>query len=90
MNLKRMLSVLEPIARAIKCLESTQSTLADIFVFWQAVLGKILELFMGSHSGFSNAEQTRIRRAIIYRYNETIHDAPTDTYLTAFFLDPRE
>ncbi|KAF8593541.1 hypothetical protein BDV93DRAFT_425138, partial [Ceratobasidium sp. AG-I] len=83
-----MISVLEPIARAIKCLESTRSTLADILVFWQAVLGRISELFMRKDCGFSNAEQTRIRRAIIYRYNETIHDAPTDAYLTAFFLDP--
>ncbi|KAF8600645.1 hypothetical protein BDV93DRAFT_559140 [Ceratobasidium sp. AG-I] len=88
MNLKQLISVLEPIARAIKCLESTQSTLVDIFVFWQAVLGRILELFLHSNSGFSNAEQTQIRRAIIHHYNETIHDAPTNAYLTAFFLDP--
>jgi hypothetical protein len=90
MNLQRMLSVLEPIAQAVKCLESTQSTLVDVFIFWQAVLGRFSEVFTGSRSGFSNTEQTRIRRAVIHHYNETINDAPTDTYLLVFFLDPCE
>ncbi|KAG8789050.1 hypothetical protein FRC12_013914 [Ceratobasidium sp. 428] len=87
--LTELVNILEPFARALVCLESAQSTLADVYFFWLSALASLNQYFASNHSELTTAEKERILRLVSNRFNEAINDAPTDCYLTAFFLDPR-
>jgi len=41
LTLSRFLGLLDPIARALTCLESPHSSLADVLLFWLAVAGAL-------------------------------------------------
>ncbi|KAG8774614.1 hypothetical protein FRC12_001891 [Ceratobasidium sp. 428] len=87
--LTKLVNILEPFARALVCLESAQSTLADVYFFWLSALASLNQHFASNHSELTTAEKARIIELVLNRFNEAINDAPTDCYLTAFFLDPR-
>ncbi|KAG8744291.1 hypothetical protein FRC12_014824 [Ceratobasidium sp. 428] len=87
--LTELVNILEPFARALVCLESAQSTLADVYFFWLSALASLNQYFLSNHSQLTTAEKERILRLASNRFNEAINDAPTDCYLTAFFVDPR-
>lgn len=88
--LTELVNVLEPLARALLCLESTQSTLGDVYFFWLAALAVLNQHFSSKNSRLSNSDKLRLQAMIYRRFNETINEAPTDIYVTAFFLDPRK
>ncbi|KAG8945373.1 hypothetical protein FRC04_000823 [Tulasnella sp. 424] len=85
-------TLLEPLARAVKCLESSRSTLADVYLFWLAVTATYTDLFK------KNSEETGInlpdevvhdvRRIVNGRYKEMIEDPSKQVYLATFFLHP--
>lgn len=85
-------TLLEPLARAVKCLESSRSTLADVYLFWLAVTATYTNLFK------KNSEETGInlpdevvhdvRRIVNGRYKEMIEDPSKQVYLATFFLHP--
>ncbi len=88
MSLQQFLSVTEPLAKSITCLESTHATAADVYVFWLAIMASMDDI-LKSDIGLPNEVAERIRRLCNYRFNQSIHDGPSDIFITAFFLDPR-
>ncbi|KAG9100718.1 hypothetical protein FS749_013407 [Ceratobasidium sp. UAMH 11750] len=90
LQLTELVNILEPLARAISCLESTQSTISDVYFFWLAALAALNRHFSSTTSTLLTPEDiSRLQAIIYYRFNEAINEAPTDSYITAFFLDPR-
>lgn len=88
--LTKFIAVTSPFAKAIKCLESTHSTLADIYLFWLAVTAQLSYLFSDNRSRLPLQTQEAIRQITNRRFKGMIDDAPEDVYITAFFLDPRK
>ncbi len=89
LELAKVCKVLSPFAKAIKCLESTHSTASDVYLFWLAVAAQLEELFTScDQAGLENSTVDSLRKVFNKRFNQMINLAPTDIYLTAFFLDP--
>ncbi|KAI0668206.1 ribonuclease H-like domain-containing protein, partial [Trametes maxima] len=67
-------SILAPIARAIKSLEATDATAADVFVFWLGIASSLRELFARpeDETGVSPALAQKITGIINKRYKEII------------------
>ncbi|KAG2357561.1 hypothetical protein BDR07DRAFT_1297462 [Suillus spraguei] len=77
------------IAKAIVCLESTQTNVADVYKYWLAICGCIKQLFEDSSSGFNVEEMGQIYAIINSCFREQLKDGPADCYLAALCLDPR-
>lgn len=88
-ELRQLLTVLAPIAKAITCLESTHSTVSDVYLFWLAVTATIHQIITEDITGLPTEVTEKIRRAVNYRFDQMVNDAPCDVYLTGFLLDPR-
>ncbi|KAG9089236.1 hypothetical protein FRC06_001661 [Ceratobasidium sp. 370] len=84
-----LINILEPPARAILCLESTGSDISDVYFFWLSALASLNRLFCSKTTTLTTDDKSRIQAIIYYRFSEAINEAPTDTYITVFFLDPR-
>src|SRR5436190_5155818 len=89
LGLVKLLEVIGPIAKAIKCLESTHSTPADVYLFWLAVMAQLEEVFCENKVPLPADVKAKIRAVLNRRFDGMINNAPTDVYLSAFFLDPR-
>lgn len=89
-ELSRLLSVLAPIAKAITCLESTHSTVSDVYIFWLAVAATIHQIIVENVDKLPIPVLEEIRKAVNFRFNQMINDGPDDVYLTGFILDPRK
>jgi hypothetical protein len=89
MELKRLIKVLTPFAKAIACLESSQSNPADVYLFWLAILASLKRLFDDDTAGFSVSEAGQIRAIANARFRELLQEGPDDCYISAFYLDPR-
>ncbi|TBU37678.1 hypothetical protein BD309DRAFT_875954 [Dichomitus squalens] len=84
-------TILAPIARALKALESTDATAADVFVFWLGIVSSLHDLFRRPEfeTGISQPLIKKVTTIVNTRYKEIIDSAPTDVYFTAFFLHPK-
>jgi len=84
-------SIMAPIARSIKSLESRAANAADVFIFWLAIAASLRDLFsMPPHvTGITSELAGKITKIVNRRYKEFIDNSPTDLYFAAFFLDPR-
>jgi hypothetical protein len=96
-QLREMVMILAPIAKTIKCLESTHSTVSDVFVFWLAITASIHDTLASLKDGLPNAVKESIRAAVNYRFKQMVGDAAgsmrpkaEDVYITGFVLDPRK
>jgi hypothetical protein len=89
LDLTKFVEVIGPFAKSIKCLESTHSTAADVYLFWLAIMSQLEELFREDKIKLPNNVKEEIRAITNRRFNGMINDAPTDVYVAAFFLDPR-
>ncbi|KAF8593692.1 hypothetical protein BDV93DRAFT_584071, partial [Ceratobasidium sp. AG-I] len=93
-QLRQFVAVLEPLARSIKCLESSHSTAADVYLFWLAVLARYHELFIGNNTlqgiGLPGSVMKDIKSIINGRHSEMFQGDSQQVYLAAFFLDFRE
>ncbi|KAF8596399.1 hypothetical protein BDV93DRAFT_571999 [Ceratobasidium sp. AG-I] len=90
LRLKKLVKVVDPFARALMCLESTHSTIADNHIFWMAALSMVDELFRTPDGSFSEAEVQQLRGKINQRFDETINEPPNDVYILGSFGDPSE
>ena|ERR1700692_2705099 len=90
MELSQFLTVLTPIAKAITCMESTQSNVSDVYVFWLAVTATIHQIITDDVTGLPTDVMEEIRKAVNFCFKQMIHDAPDDVYHTGFMLDPRK
>jgi hypothetical protein len=87
-ELTRLVEIIGPFAKSIKCLESSHSTAADVFVFWLATISHLDQLFRDHKLGIPGGVKEDIRAITNRRFNGMINDGPTDIYLTAFVLNP--
>lgn len=90
-ELHQMVSVLAPIAKALKCLEAIDSTPADVYLYWLAVMASFLDLFKKNYEDLELPLDVveDIRRIVNRRYREMIEGPGKLVYLATFFLHPR-
>lgn len=88
--LDQFLAITAPIARAITCLESTHSTVSDVYAFWLAVTATIHQIIIENSTEIPNSVLEQVRRAVNRRFDQMVNEAPFDIYLTGFVLDPRK
>ncbi|KAI0643696.1 ribonuclease H-like domain-containing protein [Trametes meyenii] len=91
LELRCYTSILSPIAHAIKALEATDATAADVFVFWHAIAASLQSLFARpeEETDISPSLAKKVQGVINRRMKEVIDNAPADIYFTAFFLHPK-
>jgi hypothetical protein len=87
--LDQLLAVLAPPAKSLTCLESSHSTVADVYLFWLAVMASLEEVITSPDNEIPSEVVEKLRRICNYRFDQMINDAPSDVYLTGFFLHPR-
>ena len=87
-DLTKLLDVIAPFAKSIKCLESSHSTAADVYLFWLAIMAHLEDLFRKTPYTLPNHVKEQIRAISNRRFDGMINHAPTDVYIAAFFLDP--
>lgn len=85
-----MIKILTPFAKAIACLESSQSCPADVYIFWLAIMSELKRLFEDENTGISDSEAASIRAIANSRFKALIDEGYDDCYIAAFYLDPRE
>ncbi|GBE87438.1 hypothetical protein SCP_1101140 [Sparassis crispa] len=83
-ELTKLLAVTLPFARAIKCIQSMQSTAADVYLFWQAVTSQLEYLFQENRLKLTVKTMVTIRRITNRRFHEMINEAPEDIYIIAY------
>ncbi|KAG9122253.1 hypothetical protein FRC07_001459 [Ceratobasidium sp. 392] len=88
MALIQFTQVLRPIFRALTCLESSNSTLGDVFAYWLAMLAALDHLFTSPECTLLPGVVSRLRTIVNVRYMEAIENAPTNAYIGGFFLHP--
>lgn len=89
-EMTQLTSVLEPLARATKCLEALQSNPADVFLFWVAMMSTERDLFDGNHISLPVEVIDQISSILDFRYNQMIEGPQQHAYLLTFYLNPRE
>lgn len=92
--LTQEMTLLEPFARSVKCLESSASTPADVALFWLASLAVLHDLFTDSdkRDELMLTEDTisDVRSIVNGRYTEMVEGLDCQVYLATLFLDFRE
>ncbi|KEP46915.1 DUF659 family protein [Rhizoctonia solani 123E] len=89
-ELRQLCTILEPFARSIKCLESSHSTPADVYIFWLAIIARLHELFKHNltinGAGIPKGVMEEITSIVNSRHQEMFQNP---VYLAGFFLDIR-
>ncbi|KAF8176825.1 ribonuclease H-like domain-containing protein [Mycena galopus ATCC 62051] len=88
LELKQLVTILEPLARAIKCLEGLEVTVGDVWKFYVAVTAVLRDLFTENILSFSQSLQDDICSIVNRRFDEMIHGPSGALYLAGFYLDP--
>ncbi|KAG0701935.1 hypothetical protein DFH29DRAFT_761202, partial [Suillus ampliporus] len=86
--LSQLLAVIGPPAKAIKCMESSFANAADVYEFWLAVQAAFEEVSKKNTVKLPVAVLEKIRHLCNCCFNQTINEAPSDIFVTAFFLVP--
>lgn len=77
-----------PIAKSIICLESMQSNPANVYKYWIAICGSIMQVLDDPINDFTSNNTGVIHRAVNACFCEQLQEDPTDCYLVAFALEP--
>ncbi|KAF8597208.1 hypothetical protein BDV93DRAFT_453421, partial [Ceratobasidium sp. AG-I] len=92
-ELTQLVTVLEPFARSIKCLESSHSTLSDVYLFWLAILARFREITNSNQSltgvGLPDSVIEDITSILNGRHAEMFQGQSGQVCSAAFFLDIR-
>ncbi|KAG2092403.1 hypothetical protein BD769DRAFT_1395456 [Suillus cothurnatus] len=81
-----------PLARvfkAIACLESSQTDLSDIGLYYFAIGATLKQIFDSDNNPFSSEESGQIRAIFNSRFREALSEGPTDAPISALYLHPR-
>ncbi|EIN10008.1 hypothetical protein PUNSTDRAFT_39177, partial [Punctularia strigosozonata HHB-11173 SS5] len=70
--LQKLLSVLGPVACAIQCLESSKATLADVYIFWLAIVAHLDELFRSKSLRYEPETIEAVREIVNRRFHQQI------------------
>jgi hypothetical protein len=93
-DLTRLGAVLMPFARAILCLESKDTTPANVYLYWLAVVAQLNDLIVkddnaGLKSKYKTTVKELIRSIANFRFAQLIEEEQSsNVYFTAFVLDP--
>ncbi|KAF9025001.1 hypothetical protein BDZ89DRAFT_1040796 [Hymenopellis radicata] len=90
LRLTQLVCVLEPIARAIKCLEGLNTNVSDVWKFYIAISAVIRDLFSENSQGYPTEVQEAIRQIVNSRFKEMMGVEGGVIYLAGFFLDPAQ
>jgi hypothetical protein len=88
LDLTKLVEVIGPFAKSIKCLESTHSTATDVFLFWLAIMAQLEYIFYNNKLKIPAEIKEQIRAVANQCFNGMINDGPTNIYIAAFFLNP--
>ncbi|KAG8717416.1 hypothetical protein FRC09_014313 [Ceratobasidium sp. 395] len=90
MEVFQLEKVLEPLAKAIKCLESGHSNPSDVFLFYLGVLSSYRQLFDDNDAGLClpDGVMASIMSSICARYFSLVLAAGQEVYVATFFLHP--
>lgn len=88
LDLARLLVVIEPYAKAIKCLEGGHVTADQVYYYWLGITSQLDSFFQRNEYDLMARTIDDIRAITNSRFDEMITDAPNDIYITAFFLNP--
>ncbi|KAJ7450604.1 ribonuclease H-like domain-containing protein [Mycena latifolia] len=93
-DLTRLGAVLMPFARAIQCLEAKDTTPADVYLYWLAIVAQLNDLITkddktGDKSKYATVVKELIRSIANFRFSQLIeNESSSNVYFTAFVLDP--
>ncbi|KAJ6607994.1 ribonuclease H-like domain-containing protein [Mycena sp. CBHHK59/15] len=90
LELQQLNQILEPIARAIKCLEGLEVTVGDIWKFYVAITAVLHDLFEDNSLSIPLNVREEVSAIINRRYDQMIHGPSGNLFLSGFFLDPGE
>lgn len=90
LQLKQLVMILEPIARAIKCLEGLGVTVSDVWQFYVAITAVLRDLFEADVLSFPPSLRDAVSSIINRRFDQMINGPSGDLYLSGFYLDPGE
>ncbi|KAG9094908.1 hypothetical protein FS749_011541 [Ceratobasidium sp. UAMH 11750] len=86
------MALLKPFARAVKCLESSASTPADVCLFWLASQATLNDIFIDSdkRADFMISEETigDVRAIVNGRFSEMFDGSSRRMYISTLLLDP--
>ena len=92
-ELAQLSAVLEPFARSIKCLESSHSTLSDVYLLWLAVLARFRDIVKNNEGvvgvGLPKPVIEDTTSILNGRHTEMFQGQAGNVYLAALFLDIR-
>ena len=84
--LTQFIAVLDPLAKAIQCLEASNTNPADVFLYWIAIVASVKRTLETCH--IPDEVCSQIRAIINARWKEFFISGPTNVHLCAFFLNP--
>ncbi|KEP46427.1 hypothetical protein V565_199460 [Rhizoctonia solani 123E] len=91
-TLRQEMALLEPLARSVKCLESSASTVADVALFWLATQATLKDLSTDplKRDELMLTEEliANVRRIMNARFAQMMEGPNRRMYLTALFLNP--
>ncbi|KAJ6595943.1 hypothetical protein B0H10DRAFT_1642011, partial [Mycena sp. CBHHK59/15] len=87
-ELQQLCTILEPVARAIKCLEGLAVTVGEVWKFYVAITAVFHDLFSEDILSFPQIVQDEVCSIVNRRYDEMIHGPSGDIFLSGFSLDP--
>ncbi|KAI6143942.1 hypothetical protein BKA82DRAFT_4017174 [Pisolithus tinctorius] len=87
--LQQLLAVIGPPAKATKCLESAFANAADVYIYWLAVQASFVEICKKNSTKLPNYVLEQVRQLCNYRFNQMINEAPSNIFITAFYLTPK-
>ncbi len=88
LQLNQLITVCEPGARTIECLEAAQTTPADVYLFWVAMMAAMKDALGNQKLGLPASVCSEIRGIINFRWRGFFLDGPSQLHLTAFYLNP--
>ncbi|EPS92544.1 hypothetical protein FOMPIDRAFT_1107902, partial [Fomitopsis schrenkii] len=87
-SLNELLSIGLPYAKTIVCLESTHSTVADVFLYWCGIGASLKRVLAQKGAAFPEQVKAEVRGIFNFRWSEMFEEGPTDAHLSAVYLDP--
>ncbi len=91
LNLTKFCSVVGLFVKAIKCLESTQSTVSDVYIFCVSIAAHLKELLDSPNvGGLAGTTTKAIYRIFNSRFEKLRKGTMPELYLVGAVLDPRE
>src|SRR5882724_5026414 len=71
-------------------MESTQSNVSDVYVFWLAVTATIDQIIVEDVTGLPSDVTEGICKAVNFQLNQMVNDAPDDVYHMGFMMEPHK